>query len=60
MPGSFRGVHQVAAFLTDKHLLGVHFVLRQVFHLNVMEVAQCAMERQEGFHDMMLMGLSLV
>ena len=51
MSGSLRGVHQVAAFLTDKHLLGVHLVLRQVFHLNVMEVAQCAMERQESKVD---------
>ena len=44
-------VNQITALLGDKHLLGVHLVLCQVFHLNIMEVTQGAMEGQIGEVD---------
>ena len=44
-------VHQAAAFGLHKHLFRVHLVLREVLHVGSAEVAQAAVERDEGRVD---------
>ena len=48
VPGALGIVHYLAGLGCDKHLLGVHLVLGQVFHLNRVEGTQSAMNRDVG------------
>ena len=46
-----RLVDDVAAFLFHKHLLRVHLVLREVFHVSFAEASHAAVERDVGKVD---------
>ena len=44
MAGKLGLVNQIACLLADHHLLRIHLVLGKVLHLNIVEVAQTAMQ----------------
>ena len=48
---ALRVVDDLAGFRRDEHLLRVHLVLRQVLHLNLVEIAQTAMKGDIGRID---------